>query len=234
MSRLARCAVLPLLLLGPAQRDAGACTCVGPRGCDADDAAVLFVGEVLDVWTGHRFDVARIRVDRALRGAVAGQVLSVATTRTSCGVGFLTGYRWLIATDRAEPGRRVEGHGASLGVDACGGSGMLRPGEPDPVFPSRSDIGGRITRFTNSIRADGPRVAGVRVWVTTPSGVIESRTDQDGDFLLRDVPLDPPRRLHVDLPAGEEIRPVRLGAWTPEACGLLSLVVRPVQTRRAR
>jgi hypothetical protein len=237
MSHLARLAVLPLvLLLGPAVRDAGACSCLGPHGCDADDAAVLFSGKVVEVWRSANSLTARFQVERAVRGARPGELLAVATSTTGCGLPFLVGQRWIISAHHVyEPaGRSRSGRDTPFGTGACEGSGLIPDGDPGPSFPARSDIGGRMTRFSHSMYADGSRVAGVRVWVTTPNGVIASRTDQDGDFLLRDVPLDPARRLHVDLPAGEAIRPVRLGVWTPEACGLLSVVVRPVEASRAR
>jgi hypothetical protein len=237
MSRLARLAVLAVvLLLGPALQDVDACSCLGPQSCDADRAQVLFSGKVIALWRDGDSLTAKFQVEKAIRGARSGELLAVATSTTSCGLPFRVGERWLVSAHHvyAPAGRTRSGRDTPFGTGACEGSGRIPDGDTGPIFPARSDIGGRITRFTNSMRPDGPRVAGVRVWVTTPSGVIESRTDRDGDFLLRDVPLDPARRLHVDLPGGEEIQPVRLGVWTPEACGLLSLVVRPVERRRAR
>lgn len=234
MSRFVRFAALSLiLLLGPARRDAAACDCAPPRGCAADTADVLFVGQVVDVWQGRQARIARIRVERAARGAEGGQVLAVLSWRTDCGLAFVTGQRWLIAagTRRPDP---VEGHAAALGVGACSGSFMIRPGDAGPTFPARSDISGRVERVTSSPDREGPAVIGARVWVTTSGGAIDGRTDHNGHFLLHGVPLAPPLDLHVDLPAGEAIRPVRLGVWTPEVCGRLRVVVEPARRGRAR
>jgi hypothetical protein len=229
MSRFVRFAALSLLLLlGPARRDAAACDCAPAPGCDADTADVLFVGQIVDVWEGKQARIARMHVERAVRGAQAGQTLTVLSWRTSCGLPFEKGQRWLIATGSGRP-QSIEGHEATLVTAACSGSFRIRPGDAGPSFPTRSDVGGRVSRRSDETYRAGPAVKRVRVWVTTPGGVIESRTDQDGDFLLHDVPLAPALDLHVDLPPGEAIRPVRLGVWTPETCGSLDVLVEPVR-----
>ena len=219
------------VLLGPAAAPGEACQCVEPRGCDADDADALFVGRILEVSEGPVGVVARVLVERAVRGAAAGQVRAIRTAGgpSHCRLFFRRGDRWLIAADRVEAGSA-----AWYRAHHCGGSFQVREGEPGPRFPTRSDVGGRVTRYTDSRRADRSRVVNVRVWVDTPAGVVATRTDTDGDFLLRNVPLDPPHPLHVDLPSGEEIRDVRLGVWTPEACRLLDVIVQPAGMGRAR
>jgi hypothetical protein len=233
MPRFARFAALPLaLLLGPALREAAACECARPAGCDADTADVLFVGQVVDVWQGRQARIARMHVERAVRGAQAGQDLTILSWLTSCGLSFEKGQRWLIVTDTGRP-PAVEGHQATLTAAACSGSFRIRPGDPGPSFPARGDIAGRVERFTSPER-EGPAIIGVRVWVTTSGGAIDGRTDHNGHFLLHGVPLAPSHELHVDLPAGEAIRPVRLGVWTPEVCGRVRVFVEPARPRRAR
>jgi hypothetical protein len=99
------------------------------------------------------------------------------------------------------------------------------------MFRSRSDIGGRVERSGASM-SGGQWMAGVRVWVETPTGVAETRTDKDGWFLLRDVPLRPARPLHVDV--GRNLHVVRTLAapWTPDVCGQLPIVVQPASIYR--
>ena len=240
MSRRARFTIVTLLLLlGPALREATACSCAGPSGCGADDAAALFVGKVIDVRDGADEQIARFKVERAVRGAQVGGIVAVRSvpySRSDCGVSFRPGDRYLVSAHHTlEPaGRSVSGFDTPYGTSACEGNRRIDDGDPGPVFPLRSDIGGRITRFEPGGRwdsSDRPRVVGVRVWVRTRAGVIETRTDKDGDFLLRNVPLNPATPLQVDLPAGEKIRRTVLGVWTPEACRLLDVIVEKLRAR---
>jgi hypothetical protein len=232
--------ILPVVLtlasvLGPAAAGGEACECVGPRGCDADRTELVFVGRILDVWEGPHRIVARFQVERAARGGRVGLITAISTGRGgsgACNLDFRQGDRWLIAGihSAGSTSRDIAGRGTPYWSGLCAGSFRISEGDDGPRFPSRSDIGGRVSRFPGG-QWNAPRVANVRVWVSTPAGVIATRTDRDGDFLLRNVPLTTPSPLHVDLPAGEEIRPVRLGRWTPEACGLLEVIVDKVHAR---
>jgi hypothetical protein len=227
-----------IVLLGPAAASAEACECVEPRGCGPEDADLVFVGRILDVWKGPDHLVARFQVERAARGGRVGQITAVRTGlggSAHCDLDFRPGTRWLIAGQHTagSTSRDYAGRGTPYWAGFCGGSFRIADGDSGSVFPARSDIGGRVLRFDGYMSAL-PRIAGLRVWVSTPGGVIAARTDRDGDFLLRDVPLDSPLPLHVDAPAGEEAYGIRLGPWTPEGCGLLSVIVRPARPDRAR
>lgn len=222
------------VLLAAAAPPATACSCLGPLGCGADDAEVLFVGRLLDVWTGKDRLVGRFEVERAAKGVSPRQIVSIQTGlggSAACSLDFARGGRWLIAAhgagDAAAP---TVGHDTRLGAGACGGSSRLRDGDPGPRFLSRGDVGGRVER----VRMNGRRswMSGVRVWVETPTGVAATRTDKDGWFMLRDIPLRPARPLHVD--AGPDLHVVEtlVAPWTPEGCGQLSILVQPASLYR--
>ncbi len=220
------------VVLTAAARPATACSCVGPMGCGADDATVLFVGRILDVWTGPDRVVARFEVERAAKGVYARQIVSIQTGRggsAACSLDFNLGGRWLIAAHEVGDGSAAAptlGHDTRLGAGYCGGSFFIRNGDPGPSFRSRSDVGGRIERFGASM-SERQWMAGVRVWVETPTGVAETRSDKDGWFLLRDVPLRPARPLHVDVGRNLHVIPVLIAPWTPDVCGQLPIVVQP-------
>ena len=230
--RFAAVALAATLVLTAAARPAAACSCVPSMGCGADDASVLFVGRILDHWTGPDRVVARFEVERAAKGVFARQTVSIRTGRggsAACGLDFTIGGRWLIAAHTVGDGPAagpVLGHDTRLGAGFCGGSFFIRDGDPGPVFRSRSDVGGRVERFGASI-GDRAWMAGVRVWVETPTGVAETRTDKDGWFLLRNVPLRPARPLHVDVGRHLHVTPTLVAPWTPDVCGQLPIVVQP-------
>jgi len=229
MRRLIVALVVTPVLLAAAARPGVACSCVVPMGCTVDGAEVLFVGRMLDLWTGPDRLVARFEVERAAKGVVARQIVSIQTGlygSAACSLDFRLGGRWLIAAHQSgDASAPTVGHDTRLGAGFCGGSHPIGGGDPGPLFPSRGDVGGRVERFsTNSPSA---RMSGVRVWLETPKGIAETRTDKDGWFLLRNLALRPARPLHVDV--GRDLHVVQSLAapWTQEVCGQLTIVVLP-------
>jgi hypothetical protein len=234
--RLSRLVVVTLIALAVPARQTAACECAGGSFCGADDAAALFVGKVLAVWTTPTRVVAQFRVERAAKGVSPGQIVAIASApggSAACGLDFHVGRkRWLISAHYSETpsaARPIGGRQTPLGSGFCEGSHSLADGDPGPLFPSRSDVGGTVVRYGGPASIGGglPPVAGVRVWVQTPDGIRQTKTDEGGRFLLRDVPLRPPRRLRVDVGPGDVVRPVTLAPWTPEVCGLRDVLVEP-------
>jgi hypothetical protein len=224
--------VAPILLAIVDVRSAAACSCVQPQGCTVDDAPVLFVGRVLDVSTSRDRVVARFQVERAAKGVYTRQVIAVQAARTNstCDMGFAAGERWLIAA-------RASGSGAATGTadrqdapwstGACSGSRFLRDGDAGPMFLARGGITGTLERFDAAGSGPTPWLAGVRVWIEGAAGIIETRTDKDGRFLFRDVPLRPARPLHFDVGPRLRVADTLVAPWTPDVCTPLRIVAQP-------
>jgi hypothetical protein len=232
MTRLSCLAVLMLIALIVPEREAAACSCAEPF-CGAEDADVVFVGRVLAVWKTPTSVVARFRVERAAKGVSPGQIVAIATGTggsAACSLDFGAGWKqWLINAHYAAgspAGRPIDGLQTSLSAGFCGGSSPIGFGTADPQFPARSDIRGRVRRFPSGA-GEFPPVAGARVWVQTPAGVVQTKTDQGGRFVLRNVPLDSPARLRVDAGPDDIVRPRTVASWTADACDPLEVLVEP-------
>jgi hypothetical protein len=235
MRRLIAALAFAPVLVAAAARTAAACSCLQIGGCGVDDADVIFVGRVLAHWTGPDRVVARFEVERAAKGVYARQIVSIQTGlggSAACSLDLTIGGRWLIAARDLGDGPIVGRH-TRLSAGGCGGGFRIRDGDPGPMFRSRSDVGGRVERFGTSGR-EGTPMAGVRVWVETPAGAVDTRTDKDGWFLLRDVPLRPARPLHVDVGRNLHVVPTLVAPWTPDVCGQLPIAVQPASLYRPR
>jgi hypothetical protein len=213
--------VAPILLVTVAARSAAACSCAAAGGCGADAAVALFVGRILDVRIEGKRQIARFEVERAAKGARAGQVVAVHTghSGTSCDLNFAAGQRWLIAAHAQAP----------LSVGACGGSSRIGPGDAGPQFLTRGDIAGRLERWIQGGNRSPAQMAGIRVWIETAEGLMETRTDKDGWFLLRNVPLRPAQPLRFDVGPRLRVPETFAAPWTPEACKLLRVVAQPAE-----
>jgi hypothetical protein len=136
------------LVLTAAARPATACSCAGPMGCGADDATVLFVGRILDLWNGPDRVVARFEVERAAKGVYARQIVSIQTGpggSAACSLDFHLGGRWLIAAHEVGEGRRprrrwvtTRGWGPVTAVPASS-SGMATPARCSAAAATSAD-----------------------------------------------------------------------------------------------
>ena len=218
MRRLVVALAVPFILAA-GSRPAGACSCTRPIGCHGDRAAALFVGRILDVKTEGDHQDASFEVERGAKGAHAGQIVVVRTAhdRSTCDLDFAAGQRWLIVA-----------HGpAPLSAGACSGSFQVRDGESGPAFLDRGGVSGTVEQWDPAGRGEPVRMRGVRVWVETMSGVVETRTGPDGGFYLRDVPLLPARPLHFDVGPGLRVSPMLVASWTPEVCRTVTVQAQP-------
>jgi hypothetical protein len=177
-----------------------ACSCVSSSSCQRFAmSGVVFAGEVVDVKDAATNKVARLKVIRSYKGdAVAGETVTLTLPRgssASCSLDVDPGDRYVI-----HGGRKAGQYSSSL----CAGSYGLRSGDPLPDLPPPAgQVTGRLYRFTDVPGAyERNGVIGARVWVVTPDGPIETRTDGDGRFRLTGVPQGP-RMVRFEVGPGE-------------------------------
>lgn len=179
-----------------------ACSCVSMSPCQLyASAGAVFAGEVIDVVEPpvKGAKVARLKVLRSYKGdARVGETVTLSLPRgssASCSLDTKPGDRYV-----------VHGGGAAgqYGSSLCQGSYGLRPGDPLPELPvPGGQVTGQLYRFVSGARGnERPGIAGVRVWVVTEDGPIETRTDADGRFRLIGVPQGP-RLVRFDVGGGE-------------------------------
>jgi hypothetical protein len=187
-------AVLPIVVLALAigPRLADACTCVPMSSCQRyASATAVFVADVVEVAAlvtpGPK--TTRMRVVRAYKGgSAAGDTVTVTLPRGSAAGCSLD----------VVPGKRVVIFGAGekgvYSTSICHGSYSL---EPDAALPDLPPPAGRVTGQIQRYKVGAPTgqertpVAGALVWVVTPDGRIEARTDAEGRFTMTGVPLGP-------------------------------------------
>lgn len=176
--------LLPLLAL---PRLADACSCVPMSSCQRFASAdAVFVADVIDVTEGATGPKrSRMRVVRAYKGTVkAGDEVTVTMPRgssASCSLDVDAGDRYLI-----HAGADADRYSTSM----CQGSHGLKKDDPLPELPPP---GGVVTGTLARHNGDGSNfkllpIAGVPLWIVTPDGRIESKTDSMGRFSVSGVP----------------------------------------------
>jgi hypothetical protein len=193
-----------VLVLAAVPRLADACSCVPMSSCQRfASAEAVFVADVIDVAEGATGPKrARMRVLRTYKGtAKTGDELTVTMPRgssASCSLDVYAGARYVI-----HAGARADGYSTSL----CQGSYGLKKDDPLPDLPPP---GGQVTGLIYRFRVGAPTgeerapIAGALVWVVTPDGRIEVRTDAEGRFKMTGVPLGP-RKVRSDVAPGERV-----------------------------
>ena len=182
--RIAPCVVALASLMGAADR-ASACSCFAePSPCAAYDAAeAAFAGRVIEVRREGPLQVARLEVERVWKGTVDRVVTLGGEAGSSCSFQFTAGDRFIVY------GRLADG---MYRPHVCGGSGLLRPNTAYPDLPPvRGRVDGRVA-VVNEHPTDRDQMTlplgDARVWIETPSGVVEARSAADGSFTLDGVP----------------------------------------------
>jgi hypothetical protein len=175
--------------------DAGACSCVLRSPCQKfAGAAAVFVGEVLEVVEGPRTKDADVRVEHVYKGSPqTGATVRVRMPPGDsgrCSLDVSRGRRYVIYAEESA---------GFFATGLCHGSYRLRAGAARPDLPPPGgQVTGRLERIREWPPASTP-IEGARVWVMTPDGPIESRTDAEGRFRLTGVP---PGRRQVYFDAG--------------------------------
>ena len=166
---------------------ADACSCIDLSSCQLFASAdAVFVADVVDVTEGATgAKRSRMRVVRAYKGtAKAGDEVTVAMPRgtsASCSLDVDPGDRYLI-----HAGAGADGYSTSM----CQGSYGLKKDDPLPELPPP---GGLVTGMLARHNNDGSNfkllpIAGAPLWIVTPDGRIESKTDSEGRFRVSGVP----------------------------------------------
>jgi hypothetical protein len=195
--------VLPVALLA-VPRSADACSCVRMSSCQQyASSPAVFAADVVDVVEGATGPkTVRMRVVRSYKGtAKAGEEVTVRMPRgtsASCSLDADPGDRYVI-----HAGVGSEGFSTSL----CQGSYGLKKEDPLPDLPPPA---GQVTGVINRYRMGAPRgqewipIVDALVYVVTPGGRIEARTDAAGRFTMAGVPLGP-RMVRSDVAPGERV-----------------------------
>ena len=181
--------LLPVLVLAllALPRLADACSCVERSSCQLFASAdAVFVADVIDATEGATGPKrSRMRVVRAYKGtAKAGDEVTVTMPRgtsASCSLDVDAGDRYLIHADAG-----ADGYSTSM----CAGSHGLKATDPLPELPPP---GGLVTGLLARHNGNGSNfkllpIAGAPLWIVTPDGRIESKTDSDGRFRVSGVP----------------------------------------------
>ncbi len=186
-------------------RLADACSCVRMSSCQQfASVSAAFVADVLEVTEpatpGPK--TTRMRVVRAYKGGpTVGETVTVTMPRgssASCSLDVAAGKRYVILA------------GGAAGVystSMCHGSYSLEADAPVPDLPPPA---GQVTGVINRYRMGAPRgqewipIVDALVWVVTPDGRIEARTDAAGRFKMTGVPLGP-RMVRSDVAPGERV-----------------------------
>ncbi len=200
-------ALLPVLVLALVivPRLADACSCVPMSSCQRYASVTsVFVADVLEVaepvTPGPK--TARMRVVRAYKGgSTVGETVTVTMPRgssASCSLDVAPGRRYVIFSG---------GEKGVYSTSLCHGSYSLQADAPMPDLPPP---GGRVTGEIHRYRVGAPTgqertpVVGALVWIVTPDGRIEARTDDAGRFTMTGVPLGP-RMVRSEVAPGEAI-----------------------------
>ena len=143
-----------------------------------------------------------MRVVRSYKGtAKAGEEVAVLMPRgtsASCSLDVDPGDRYVI-----HAGAGADGFSTSM----CHGSYGLKKEDPLPDLPPPAgQVKGTIYRYHVGAPSGQERtpIVDALVWVVTPDGRIEARTDADGRFTMTGVPLGP-RMVRSDVAPGERV-----------------------------
>jgi hypothetical protein len=199
--------LLPVLVVAllALPRLADACSCVPMSSCQRYAfVSSVFVADVLDVaepvTPGPK--TTRMRVVRAYKGGSAvGETVTVTMPRgssASCSLDVAPGKRYVIF---------AAGEKGVYSTGLCHGSYSLQLDAPMPDLPPAA---GRVTGQIQRYHVGAPTgqeltpVAGALVWIVTPDGRIEARTDAEGRFTMTGVPLGP-RMVRSEVGPGEGV-----------------------------
>jgi hypothetical protein len=214
------CCVALAIILGTADR-VWACSCFEFSPCSLYSAAdAVFVGEVVDSRVVGQQLVARLRVTRVWKGAVDSLVTVTNPVGSSCSFPFPVGTRYVVYGG---------GAGSRFTTYVCAGGGQLRPGEPEPDLPPvGGSVTGKVARYKKIIvDRDNLRdpVVGVRVWVKSRGRIIETHSDANGAFTLRDVAAGD-HTIHADF-GDEEEGFDRVSLRSADDCGRVVIMPSP-------
>lgn len=212
---------LVLVLFFTADREAWACSCVPQSPCaQFQRVNAVFLGRVVDVQREGGINRVRMEVVRTYKGQVAEHVTVSNEAGTSCSFTFTVGERFLLFGF---------GSGQTFSTQMCAGGGTLPAGAPEPELPWP---GGRVEgdlrhvnpTFTSFRDYTSPAGRGVRVWIDTAAGKVETTTDADGRFRLDAVPVGR-HVVRADVgPALEGSQPIHLRSSSD--CALVLIVTR--------
>lgn len=209
-------------------RLAEACSCIPMSSCQRYASVTsVFAADVLEVAEpasqvqGPK--TTRMRVVRSYKGgAPVGETVTVTMPRgssASCSLDVAVGKRYVIFG-----GGGKDGYSTGL----CYGSFSLKPGDPLPDLPAP---GGQVTGVLQRYRRGAPTgsewlpIADALVWLVTPDGRIEARTDAEGRFRMTGVPLGP-RLVRSDVAPGERVEE-RINLQFKEDCAEVFGIPRP-------
>ncbi len=194
-----------LLVLAGFPRLADACSCVRSSSCQRyAGVPVAFVGDVLEVaqpaTAGPKS--VQMRVVRAYKGGPKVDETVTVTmprgTSASCSLDVAAGRRYVILAG---------GEKGVYSTSLCHGSYPLEAGAPLPDLPPP---GGQVTGLIYRYHVGAPTgqehtpIVGALVWIVTPDGRIEVRTDAEGRFKMTGVPQGP-RMVRSDVAPGERV-----------------------------
>ena len=186
-------------------------------------AGAVFVADVIDVTESAAGPKrSRMRVVRAYKGtAKAGDEVTVAMPRgssASCSLDVDAGDRYVI-----HAGRGADGYSTSL----CQGSYRLKKDDPLPDLPPAGGVvTGKLVRNGSDASSFEPKpIAGAPLWIVTPDGRIESKTDSKGTFRLSGVPPGP-WTVRFDVGPAERAE-ARIMLHSPQDCAEVYASPRP-------
>jgi hypothetical protein len=219
VARAAAVAVVSVVAWIAGVRDAAACSCGPATSCLRwGRSTAVFVGDVVDVQSSQLGVTARLHVVRAFKGATEASIVSIDAGRSTCELRFVAGQRWVVYADTGPSGLR-----SSL----CSGSHQLDANAPLPdLRPQPGVVDGWLLR-PRAEAGEQPWVEGASVWIETPLGRIESRTEAQGSFRLAGVP-DGTWNVAFDL-GGRETAAAPATVASPDRCATVHAIAEPAR-----